>query len=66
MQKQNTNIQYAELSTLTPDLGVFLVTGTSQDVQEAARSFIKCQMVSQSTFARVVAGKRPRRLVPWL
>lgn len=61
-----TNNQYAELQTLTPELGVFVITGTLLDVQEAARSFIKCQDVSQSTFARYAAGRKPRKFVGWL
>lgn len=64
--KQIQTIQYSELSTLTPELGIFLVTGTSQDVQEAARSFIKCRMVSESTFGRYAYGRPSRKLVPWL
>lgn len=62
--KANTNIQYVELQTLTPELGIFVISGTVDEVEAVQHEF-KARSVSQSTFDRVAYGRAPKRLMPW-
>lgn len=62
--KQIQTVQYAELSTLTPELGVFVITGALDDVQTTRNDF-RVKVVSQSTFERYAYGRASKKLAPW-
>lgn len=56
--------QIAELQTLTPELGIFTITGTMEDMSDISRDF-KARSVSNSTFERFAYGKGRMALVRW-
>lgn len=56
--------QYAELRTLTPELGVFVITGHLDDVEAAGRYF-HTKRVTESTFDRMAYGMPRRRSLAW-
>jgi hypothetical protein len=59
-EKIQTN-QPVELQLLTPELGVFIVTGILQDVEPVMHDF-RGRSVSQSTFERIAYGRAAKKL----
>lgn len=53
--------QPVELHTLTPELGIFVITGSLQDVEAVQDSFEGSRTVSSSTFDRVAYGAPARK-----
>lgn len=64
MKANTQTIEYVELQTLTPELGLFVISGSMNDIEAVQHDF-RGQSVSQSTFDRIAYGRASRKLVPW-